>query len=963
MTLTVSTPSFVGRTDELARMQALAGAARAGNGQAVLVEGESGIGKSRLVAELLAGAETAGMEVFRSGAEELDSHRPFGAIADCLGIFRSSRDPRRSDLARRLFGNLSDATAVPDQAGSEHESEFRLVEALVALVEDHCARGPVALAIDNLQWADTETLLVLHRLSRIVGDLPLLLLGTCLPSPRRATLARLRQSLMERGSPLIALGPLDSQAVAALVADVVGARPGPRLVRQAAAAAGNPFFVIELVAALSASDSIATESLTGGASQAEIGSVALPPALKLTILHRLGFLSAEVVDVLRMASVLGSSFSVRDLTVVVERSAMALTPIVRQAMDAGVLIEAGDRIAFRHDLIREALYEDFPVDLRMSLHRDLATTLAEAGAPTVQVAEHFVRGARPGDVAALEWLRRAADEVTVRAPGVASDLLKQALELFEPGDPTRDLVMADWVVSLEMAGRVRQAESVCLDLLSRPQDPRTEVRVRLALSRLCGSLGRPADAVEQTEAALAIGGLSQVQKARAEANASTLYLWLPDLARARTMAEAALAVGMVTGDVVTCGSASFTLSSIAHRQGRFHEALAWAERINVVGDGQPGERMAQGWQHLAQAAELARGWSLLRLDRLDEARRALTRARERTEQFGYRRLLLGAHRSLMILEFMSGEWDDSVAEFDTLVDLCDEIDDQSGSLIEPSGVRALIAVHRGDLAGAADLLRADLPAGFGWACWPDLARGLLADASGSPERALARLSETWDRCAREETYGDFSLIGPELVRLALSEGRPDRAEEVTAAVEKGAEANPDVATALASSLRCRGLVMADAEVLQEARAAYAKGGRVLDSAVACEEAAEMLGRAGQVSEARPLFEEAIAEYEGLGAAWDAGRAAARMRALGMRRGRRGSRQRPTTGWEALTPSELSVVVLVADGMSNPEVAERLFLSRRTVKAHVSGALTKLSMTSRVELAREATRRQLVRPGA
>ena len=960
----LSRPSLVGRSHELARLKDLAATARAGNGQAVLVEGEPGIGKSRLVAEVLAGAEEEHMRVFRAEAEELDCRRPFGAIADCLGVVVISPDPRRAELARALAGDLPDRPGGPEQRSDGHESEFRLVQALVGLVEDECARGPVALALDDLQWADTESLLVLHRLSRIVADLPLLLLGMCRPTPRPPTLARLRQSLLERGSSSLVLNPLDSDAVALLLAEVVGAEPGPRLARQAVAAGGNPFFVTELVAALRASDSIATGYTTGGGRRAEIGSVALPPALKLTILHRLSFLADEVVDVLRMASVLGSSFSVRDLTVVVDRSAMAVAPILRQAMDAGVLAEAGERIAFRHDLIREALYEDFPTAVRMSLHRDVATALAQAGAPTVHVAEHFVRGASPGDRAAMEWLRRAADELTVRAPGVAADLLKRASELFEPGDPDRDLILADWVLSLEMAGRVHQAEAECVDLLRRPHDARTELRLRLALSRLCASLGRPGDALAQSEIALALGGLSDAQRARAASNVSHQNLWISNLAGARALAEEALAGGTVAGDAITCGTARFTLSSVAHRQGRFLDAFTLAEMISVAGDAKPDERVALGWQHLAQAADLLLGWSLMRLDRLDEARRCLTRARERTEQFGYRRLLGAALRSLMILAFMAGEWDDAVAEFDALVDLFDEIDDESGSLVDPAGVRALIAVHRGDLATAGGLTRLDPPAGFGWGCWPDFARAQLADASGAPERALALLSETWDRCTRGETYADLPLIGPELLRLALSQGERDRAHDVVAAVEQVADANPGVASALAASLRCRGLVAADAELLLEARVAYAKAGRRFEAAQARDDAADVLGRTGRRDEARSHFDEAISEYQQLGTSWDAQRAAARMRAFGMRRGRRGSRQRAVDGWDALTPSERSVVALVAQGMSNPDVAERLFLSRWTVKAHVSSALTKLAMTSRVELAREATRRQVAtdRPG-
>jgi DNA-binding CsgD family transcriptional regulator len=115
---------------------------------------------------------------------------------------------------------------------------------------------------------------------------------------------------------------------------------------------------------------------------------------------------------------------------------------------------------------------------------------------------------------------------------------------------------------------------------------------------------------------------------------------------------------------------------------------------------------------------------------------------------------------------------------------------------------------------------------------------------------------------------------------------------------------------------------------------------------------------GRVGEARPLLEEATALYERLGASWDLARAAARMRDLGVRSGRRGPRKRPRSGWDSLTATELMVVRLVAEGLSNPEIADRMFISRGTVHTHVSHILAKLGLSSRVGVAAEASRRGL-----
>ncbi|HEV3496416.1 MAG TPA: LuxR C-terminal-related transcriptional regulator, partial [Actinomycetes bacterium] len=124
------------------------------------------------------------------------------------------------------------------------------------------------------------------------------------------------------------------------------------------------------------------------------------------------------------------------------------------------------------------------------------------------------------------------------------------------------------------------------------------------------------------------------------------------------------------------------------------------------------------------------------------------------------------------------------------------------------------------------------------------------------------------------------------------------------------------------------------------------------------DAAAALVRTARPAEAAPLFEEALALYERLQAARDTARTEAGLRLVGRRRGRRGPRGRPRSGWGSLTPTEAKVAELVAEGLSNPQIAERLFVSRHTIHTHVSHVLAKLGLGSRVELAAAATRRRL-----
>src|SRR5205807_8796466 len=233
------------------------------------------------------------------------------------------------------------------------ESEFRIVDALVDFVEQLSAAGPVMVALEDLQWSDPSTVLALNRLGREISRLPVALIATLRPVPRSADLQALLDGLTSRGAIRLVLNRLDEAAVAELVEDIVGMPPGPALLAQLARAGGNPFFASELVAALQRQGAIA--ELEG---RAEVESVPLPPSLTSAIMQRLSFLSEEALETLQVASILGSSFSVADLAAATGRRVPALTPILTASVRAGILGEDGSNLAFRHDLIRDALYRE-----------------------------------------------------------------------------------------------------------------------------------------------------------------------------------------------------------------------------------------------------------------------------------------------------------------------------------------------------------------------------------------------------------------------------------------------------------------------------------------------------------------------------------------------------------------------------------------------------------------------------
>jgi hypothetical protein len=420
---------LVGRSGERRRLRAALEQAGRGHGRICTITGPPGIGKTRLVTNALEAARERGFQALYGGGAELEHRRPFGAVADCLGIRPGAADEALASIADLLVGTVTATRGIPAEAAT---TEFRLVEAILALVEELCGRGPVAMAVDDLQWADPSTLLLLHRLARYVGELPALLICCWRPVPRRAELDRLSETFTAAGSISIVLGPLAGSDVVELLRMSTGAHPGANLCRLAAAAGGNPLFVSELLASLEREDALEYQE----PGQVDVASPSLPPSLPAAILHRLSYLSQEALEVLRVAAILGSRFDVADICLLLGSSPTSLMSAFGELASAGILDDEDGRLVFRHDLIREALYRDLSPSVRAALHRDAARALARAHAPAERVAEHAIRGATAGDPFTVEWLHRAATDVASRAPAVAVDWLDQAWSWPVPTIPT-----------------------------------------------------------------------------------------------------------------------------------------------------------------------------------------------------------------------------------------------------------------------------------------------------------------------------------------------------------------------------------------------------------------------------------------------------------------------------------------------------------------------------------------------
>jgi DNA-binding CsgD family transcriptional regulator len=220
-------------------------------------------------------------------------------------------------------------------------------------------------------------------------------------------------------------------------------------------------------------------------------------------------------------------------------------------------------------------------------------------------------------------------------------------------------------------------------------------------------------------------------------------------------------------------------------------------------------------------------------------------------------------------------------------------------------------------------------------------------AQGALDSAFSLARVLWDQSAGVRYVVGHRQRAVLAVRLAMANGEVDFARDVTQTLEVGAARTP-AASAIAAALRCRGLLERRPEMLIEAAHHLRATARRLELAVCCEDVAAIFGEADRRDEAIATLHEAVAVYDELGATGDVARVDESLRSLGAPRSRRPA-PRPAFGWEALTPTELNVAHLTAQGLTNPLIGQRLFISRRTVEAHLSSIYRKLNVTNRTML--------------
>lgn len=942
---------LVGRGAELKALLRAVHETFEGDATTAVVAGEPGIGKTFLLGVLQDRVEQLGGLVLSGRASEFEA-LPFGVIVDALDDHLRTIDPQvLAALGADLLGELTALFPALSRLGldepvvrtpAERVGGYVAVRALLDLL----ARDrPVALVLDDLHWADRSSVELFGFLMRRPGRGRVLLVGSYRPRQVDTDLAAdVARSTYDGMARYIEVGPLDE----AEAAELVGVRD-PRVAEDLhRATGGNPFYLL---------------TITGADAAVAASGSGLPPAIARTVLAELDR-SGAARHFAEVAAVVGDPFDLDLAAYVAEVGDAAAYEALDQLAQRGI-VQSGEvprQFAFRHPLVRQAVYDALPPGRRLVLHERCATGLAERGAAAPELASHLEHAARPGDLHAVALLTEAARQTAAWAPASAVRWLRAARRLL-PGTagPTQQLELVEPLPLLLTAlGEPAEAHAAVLEALELATDTRTRVGLTLTCVTIEQGLGRYADAHQRLARTLEeLGGQGEdavsvmiamvidaffirdhaaIRQRTAEAVAEAERLRRPVLAAA-AHAGSALANALAGETAVAEGHLDAALALLP---GLSEEDLA--DRLDVLG-GITGAELyldryeacvEHGARGLAVGRTTGKGWSAPTLSpsygtalwvvgRLEESIRHFDRALETTRAVRHPETIAWALFNLAFAQAMAGRIEESLANGHESLELADR---QADSVIKTwaGAVVAVAECESGSPARSLDVLHRtcggpelpNLPGGW---------RNHLFEVAVRCHLALGNRAEA-------EAGVTMALAWADVVGLPYARSMAHRAEAACAA-DTGDHARAAEAALLAAA------------------AAESVSARV-DAARCRIVAGQALTELGETDRAVALLTEAAATLDACGSPRFRDEAERALGRLGHRPHRRTSRG-SGEGIASLTAREREIADLVVERLTNPEIAQRMFLSTKTVESHLRNIFRKVEVTSRTELARVVSR--------
>jgi DNA-binding CsgD family transcriptional regulator len=911
------TPPIRGRAGELKVIGALVAALVQGRGGVLVIEGPPGIGKSRLLTEVMALADKGGVRTLFGEAFEYQRTVPFFSLF--MATLRADPPVGDAEALRRLGGSA--------------DLRYWVVRDLADAIRTAAAQTPLVIVLEDIHWADTGTLLALRSLA-VRPDVAVLWVLTARTGAGGPAVRETLGVLQRKDASFLRLNALTQTAVADIVLDAVRARPDASLLTLADKAHGNPFLLMELLGGLHEDGRL---DVSGGRAAAT-GS-ALPCRLAAGMQQRLGGLSDAASQVVQVAAVLPDRFSAGLLAAMLERQPASLMAAVQEAMRADLLVEDDDQLRFRHDLLRQATRQALPGSLRRAMERQSVTIMLKLGAAPAEVATQLARTAEVGDLAAIAALRQAAQSVGHSDASAAADFSRRALELMSPEDTERGALVAETMVLLNRATRYEEAQQLAASTLSAEVSQEEEAEVRL---RVWAANEAPQRRIEENRRALELAAVSDVIRARHQAWMTFFQVTNGLHGEERTEINNAVRAAEATGDLesrILCGT---TLALLDFADGFAARAIDRMHDVDAMTrNGEPTMAHVVAAIHAAgftvfvgalddAAAEVASGAAQARREQnaMGIPSWALLGAMVEVawgRQSAARRIIEGVPR-----EQWGASTEVSMNRTLILAEVAAHTDDRS--LLQQLVIEAQDAYP-----GGSPLVSQGAAYVIGLAAWH---HGDIHEAVRWLSRDSAPvLTPLW-----ANVFDQLILTA----RVASAAGDAGLRARVLQGLEVLERERPALPLFTAVAQRTRGLLERDADGLVAAADAL-RSWRPLLHAGAAEDAGVEFARRARNADALAQLNVAFDLYMEHEAVADARRVGRALRGLGAER-RIVSQSRAKTGWGSLTDSELTVVNLIARGATNRDVATQLHLSLHTVKTHVHNAFAKLGINSRAQLA-------------